>query len=168
MYFYAHPVYFLFKPINYGSSNYTRKRIQLYENHIQLTGTTNIERNLQDSVYVLASAINEYQKVGKIGEAPNDCDDSGALWDSGKQIFQYLKTINIRGETGQVAFDDNGDRIYAEYEVINVLDEQKKKVVGSFYYDEVGGVLNLSRIIKSDRNFPVLLSLSVCFCCRTS
>ena len=91
----------------------------------------------QDSVYVLASAINEYQKVAQVIEAPKDCDDSGALWDSGKQIFQYLKTINIRGETGQVAFDDNGDRIYAEYEVINVLDDQKKKVVGNFYYDEV-------------------------------
>lgn len=94
---------------------------------------------LQDSVYVLASAINQMNLMNEtITESPKDCDDSGALWDSGKRIFHYLKTRNIRGETGQVAFDDNGDRIYAEYEVINARDDQKKKVVGSFYYDQVG------------------------------
>lgn len=43
----------------------------------------------------------------------------------------------MNGQTGQVAFDDNGDRIYAEYEVINIKDHQRKKAVGSFYYDVV-------------------------------
>lgn len=56
---------------------------------------------------------------------------------AGKRIFHYLKTRNINGETGQVAFDDNGDRIYAEYEVINIRDHQDKKTVGNFYYDSV-------------------------------
>lgn len=41
------------------------------------------------------------------------------------------------GSTGQVAFDDNGDRIYAEYEVINIKEHQGKRTVGSFYYDPV-------------------------------
>lgn len=58
---------------------------------------------------------------------------------AGKRIFHYLKTRNIHGETGQVAFDDNGDRIYAEYEVINIRDHQDKKTVGNFYYDSVSG-----------------------------
>lgn len=56
---------------------------------------------------------------------------------AGKRIFHYLKTRNMNGQTGQVAFDDNGDRIYAEYEVINIKDHQRKKAVGSFYYDVV-------------------------------
>lgn len=55
----------------------------------------------------------------------------------GKRIFHYLKTRNIRGETGQVAFDDNGDRMYAEYDVINIKDHQRKKIVGGFHYDVV-------------------------------
>lgn len=55
----------------------------------------------------------------------------------GRRIFHYLKTRNIRGDTGQVAFDDNGDRMYAEYDVINVCDHQEKKIVGSFHYDAV-------------------------------
>lgn len=56
---------------------------------------------------------------------------------TGRRIFQYLKTRKIRGETGQVAFDDNGDRIYAEYDVINIREKQHKKIVGKYYYDNV-------------------------------
>lgn len=59
---------------------------------------------------------------------------------AGKRVFHYLKTRNIRGETGQVAFDDNGDRIYAEYDVVNIREHQKKVSVGSFHYDAVSGV----------------------------
>lgn len=55
----------------------------------------------------------------------------------GRRIFHYIKTRNIRGETGQVAFDDNGDRMFAEYEVINVRDHQRKKIVGKLLYDMV-------------------------------
>lgn len=34
-----------------------------------------------------------------------------------------------------MAFDDNGDRMFAEYEVINVREQQKKKIVGKLLYD---------------------------------
>lgn len=62
----------------------------------------------QDSVYVLASAINQMNLMNEtITESPKDCEDSGVLWDSGKMIFQYLKTRNIRGETGQVYTNHN-------------------------------------------------------------
>lgn len=37
-----------------------------------------------------------------------------------------------------MAFDDNGDRMFAEYEVINVRDHQRKKIVGKLLYDMVG------------------------------
>lgn len=36
-----------------------------------------------------------------------------------------------------MAFDDNGDRMFAEYEVINVRDHQRKKIVGKLLYDAV-------------------------------
>lgn len=107
-------------------------------------------------MYVLASAIKEMMSNETITEAPKDCGDSGVNWESGnfynthfkfidqklsafsgKRLFQFLKTRNIKGETGQVAFDDNGDRIYAEYNVVNVREKQKKQVVGKFYYDAV-------------------------------
>lgn len=63
---------------------------------------------------------------------------------AGKRIFYYLKTRNIEGETGQVAFDDNGDRIYAEYDVINTRDNLKKRAVGSFFYDPVSIIKKFS------------------------
>lgn len=56
---------------------------------------------------------------------------------AGRRIFHHLKSRNIRGDTGQVAFDDNGDRMYAEYDVINIREHQRKKIVGSLQYDEV-------------------------------
>jgi len=42
-----------------------------------------------------------------------------------------------------VAFDDNGDRIYAGYDVINIREQQKKHVVGKFSYDSVSSLLIL-------------------------
>lgn len=68
---------------------------------------------------------------------------------TGKRLFQYLKSRNITGETGQVAFDDNGDRIYAGYDVINIREQQKKHVVGKFSYDSVGYFLSISQAIKT-------------------
>lgn len=38
---------------------------------------------LQDSVYVLASAIKEMLPNETITEAPKDCDDSGTIWETG-------------------------------------------------------------------------------------
>lgn len=35
------------------------------------------------------------------------------------------------------AFDDSGDRINAEYDVINIVKKGGTKVVGSFFYDNV-------------------------------
>lgn len=92
---------------------------------------------IQDSVYVLAAAIKEMMRNETITEAPKDCDDSGAIWESGKRMFHYLISQNIRGETGQVAFDASGDRMFAEYAVINTRENQRKKVVGKYFYDMV-------------------------------
>lgn len=99
-------------------------------------------------MYVLASAINQMTVMNEtITESPKNCEDSGVLWDSGKMIFQYLKTRNIRGDTGQVAFDDNGDRIYAEYEVVNTREDKKSTVIGRFFYHTV---IQLSTFLNID------------------
>jgi hypothetical protein len=58
--------------------------------------------HLQDSVYVLASAIKDMMVNETITEAPKDCDDSGTLWETGKKLFHYLKTRAINGRTGRV------------------------------------------------------------------
>lgn len=35
--------------------------------------------------------------------------------------IRYIrKQVRPQGATGQVAFDDNGDRIFAEYDIVNI------------------------------------------------
>ncbi|XP_052873553.1 glutamate [NMDA] receptor subunit 1-like, partial [Anopheles cruzii] len=109
---------------------------------LKLNNAENETDHIKDAIYILASAIKEMTVNETITEAPKDCDDSGAIWESGKRLFGYLKTRNI-GQTGQVAFDDNGDRVYAEYDVINVHENHSFVKVGSFHYDSLSFRANL-------------------------
>lgn len=56
-------------------------------------------------------------------------------WPASVCHLKYLRQNYSSNE--QVAFDDNGDRIYAEYEVINTGEDKKNTVVGRFFYNEV-------------------------------
>ena len=81
----------------------------------------------------------------------------------GKRLFHYLKSRNIEGQTGRVAFDDNGDRIYAGYDVINIREGQKRRKVGSFFYDAVSVYyicLNYQRLNKHKENDDRILILN--------
>ncbi|KAH8278958.1 hypothetical protein KR018_011777 [Drosophila ironensis] len=120
---------------------------------LQLEHAHSDKGHIRDSVYVLASAIKEMISNETIAEAPKDCGDSAVNWESGKRLFQYLKSRNITGETGQVAFDDNGDRIYAGYDVINIREQQKKHVVGKFSYDSERAKMRM-RINDSEIIWP--------------
>ncbi|XP_020799514.1 glutamate [NMDA] receptor subunit 1 [Drosophila serrata] len=120
---------------------------------LQLEHAHSDKGHIRDSVYVLASAIKEMISNETIAEAPKDCGDSAVNWESGKRLFQYLKNRNITGETGQVAFDDNGDRIYAGYDVINIREQQKKHVVGKFSYDSMRAKMRM-RINDSEIIWP--------------
>lgn len=52
--------------------------------------------------------------------------------------FRYIrKQVLISGVTGKVAFDDNGDRINAEYDVMNVQEPGILTVVGQYLYNSV-------------------------------
>lgn len=74
----------------------------------------------------------------EIHEAPKDCDNSGSIWETGKTLFEYIKKQEILdGATGKVAFDDNGDRIFAEYEVVNVRAPNDQPAVGRYFYTNV-------------------------------
>lgn len=73
-----------------------------------------------------------------ITEAPKDCDNSGSIWETGKQLFEFIKKqVLLNGATGKVAFDDNGDRINAEYDVVNVQDKKRLVPVGKYFYNQV-------------------------------
>lgn len=53
-------------------------------------------------------------------------------------MFRYIKKqVYKDGHTGKVAFDNNGDRIYAEYDIVNVKQVANKDAIGKYYFDNV-------------------------------
>uniref|UniRef100_A0A1B6E0C7 Glutamate [NMDA] receptor subunit 1 n=1 Tax=Clastoptera arizonana TaxID=38151 RepID=A0A1B6E0C7_9HEMI len=104
---------------------------------LKLVHATNETAHIQDSIYVLASALRDMNKTEYITESPKDCNDSGSIWETGKILFDYIKKqVLISGSTGKVAFDDNGDRINAEYDIVNIQGPDKQPIsVGQYLYN---------------------------------
>ena len=74
---------------------------------------------------------------------------SGKEWMTGKRLFDYIRKQTLPdGTTGRVAFDEMGDRIYAEYQVVNVQSSSKEKrvVVGHYKYSNVSKITEISSI----------------------
>lgn len=88
-------------------------------------------------------ALNELDEKENVTEAPSNCNTSGALWETGKRLFEYIRKQTLPGgTTGRVAFDEMGDRIYAEYQVVNVqhnprTNTEEKVTVGFYNYSNV-------------------------------
>ncbi|XP_071442284.1 glutamate [NMDA] receptor subunit 1-like isoform X2 [Hetaerina americana] len=102
---------------------------------LRLVNATKERAHVQDSIYILASALRDMNAKENITEAPNDCDNSGSIWETGKVLFEYIRRqVLLNGKTGKVAFDDNGDRINAEYDVVNVRLRGEHISVGQHYY----------------------------------
>lgn len=69
---------------------------------------------------------------------PQDCNSSGAVWETGRLYFEYIKKQVLNdGLTGKIAFDDNGDRLFSEYDIVNVNRPHAKTKVGQFFYSKV-------------------------------
>jgi len=75
-------------------------------------------------------------------------------------IFRYIrKQVLPQGSTGRVAFDDNGDRIFAEYDIVNIQytgpDNNKTQVsVGQYFYPAVSRQFNEQRG-ESSRSYKI-------------
>ena len=97
--------------------------------------------------YVLASALRDLNQTKEITEAPKDCDDSGQIWETGRDLFDFIKKqVLLNGETGKVAFDDQGDRINAEYNIVNIQKKRRQVTVGKFHFNRVPP--NTNRLTK--------------------
>ncbi|XP_054271641.1 glutamate [NMDA] receptor subunit 1 [Macrosteles quadrilineatus] len=123
---------------------------------LKLVHAQNEKAHIQDSIYVLASALRDMNQTENITEAPKDCDNSGSIWETGKVLFEYIKKqVLFHGATGKVAFDDNGDRINAEYDIVNVQGPGQQVTVGQYFYsNEMNRMrlkINESRIIWPGR-----------------
>ena len=110
---------------------------------VEVTISINFSSSLSYFRNVLAQALAQLLKNENITEAPSNCNTSGNLWETGKKFFEYIrKQILPDGLTGRVAFDGMGDRIYAEYEVINLQNDPRNNFarevnVGNYKYSKV-------------------------------
>ena len=67
---------------------------------------------------------------------------SGSIWETGKKLFNYIRKQTFEGRTGRVAFDAMGDRVFAEYKIINIKragpsSRPKQVTVGNYSYHNV-------------------------------
>ncbi|KAF7271230.1 glutamate ionotropic receptor NMDA type subunit 1 [Rhynchophorus ferrugineus] len=112
---------------------------------LKLVNATNEKAHIRDSIYVLASALRDMNQSKEITAAPKDCDNSGSIWETGKDLFNFIrKQVLINGETGKVAFDDQGDRINAEYNIVNIQRKKKKVVVGRHFFNRETNKMHLT------------------------
>ncbi|EGI65671.1 Glutamate [NMDA] receptor subunit 1, partial [Acromyrmex echinatior] len=131
---------------------------------LKLINATQEKSHISDSLYVLVSALRAMNQTEKITEAPKDCSDSGSIWETGKTLFQYIrKQVLPHGSTGRVAFDDNGDRIFAEYDIVNIQytgqDNNKTQMsVGQYFYPANGTKMKL-RVNESNIIWPGRLKI---------
>ena len=88
-------------------------------------------------------ALNELDAEKNVTAAPSNCNTSGALWETGKQLFEYIQKQTHDGTTGRVGFDEMGDRIYAEYQIVN-MQRKRKVTVGYYNYSNVSAMIYLS------------------------
>ncbi|CAH0555800.1 unnamed protein product [Brassicogethes aeneus] len=117
---------------------------------LKLVNSTNEKAHIRDSIYVLASALREMNQSKEITQAPKDCDNSGSIWETGRELFNFVKSqVLLNGETGKVAFDDQGDRINAEYNIVNVQRKKKMVVTGKFFYNRNNSRMHLTVDEKS-------------------
>lgn len=94
--------------------------------------------------FVTASYCNVYMRVctyihAHIQIHTHTCISDNYLF--GYSIRYILQQVLPHGSTGRVAFDDNGDRIYAEYDIINIQyaspNNKTQVSVGQYFYPAV-------------------------------
>lgn len=87
----------------------------------------------------MSSALREMEVSERdMTEPPQDCNSSGTVWETGRIYFEYIKKqVLLNGLTGKIAFDDNGDRLFSEYDIVNVDRPNGKSKVGQFFYSKV-------------------------------
>ncbi|KZC11904.1 PREDICTED: glutamate [NMDA] receptor subunit 1 [Dufourea novaeangliae] len=121
---------------------------------LKLINAEKEKAHIEDSLVVLLFALRAMNASEEITEAPKDCGGSGSIWETGKRLFQYIrKEVLTDGKTGRVAFDDNGDRIFAEYDIINIKENGERVSVGQYFYPTNGTKMKL-RVNESNITWP--------------
>lgn len=102
---------------------------------LKLSNSTNEDVHIRDSVQVIGQAMQKFfiqnNDLQNITDTPTDCRSVNNDWEIGNKILAALKTEKLeKGQTGQVSFNEDGDRVNAVYFIRN---SQQDKVMVGYY-----------------------------------
>ncbi|MEQ2271688.1 Glutamate receptor ionotropic, NMDA 1 [Xenotaenia resolanae] len=112
---------------------------------LQLINGKNESAHITDAVAVVAQSIQELFEKENITEPPRGCVGNTNIWKTGPLFKRVLMSSKYpEGLTGRVEFNDDGDRKYAHYSILNY---QKSRLVQVGIYNGTQVVMNNQRKI---------------------
>ncbi|XP_033851349.1 glutamate receptor ionotropic, NMDA 1 isoform X6 [Acipenser ruthenus] len=109
---------------------------------LQLINGKNESAHISDAVAVVAQSVHELFEKENITDPPRGCVGNTNIWKTGPLFKRVLMSSKYpEGVTGRVEFNDDGDRKYANYSIMNL---QNRKLVQV-------GVYNGSNVLLNDR-----------------
>lgn len=90
---------------------------------------------ITDSVTVLTNALRFMYQHNNISTPPKNCGGpTSKKWSIGPTFFKHLLNQTFNGRSGQISFDESGDRLYSEYEILNTVNRDEHSV-GKYMFD---------------------------------
>ncbi|ROL47403.1 Glutamate receptor ionotropic, NMDA 1 [Anabarilius grahami] len=112
---------------------------------LQLINGKNESAHISDAVAVVAQSIQELFEKENITEPPRGCVGNTNIWKTGPLFKRVLMSSKYpEGLTGRVEFNDDGDRKYAHYSILNY---QKSRLIQVGIYNGTQVVMNKQRKI---------------------
>ncbi|XP_059850352.1 glutamate receptor ionotropic, NMDA 1-like [Hypanus sabinus] len=112
---------------------------------LQLINGKNETAHINDAVGIVAQSIHELFEKENITDPPKGCVGNTNIWKTGPLFKRVLLSTKYHeGYTGQVEFNDEGDRKFSNYSIVNV---QKGKLVQIGVYNGTNVLLNDKKII---------------------
>ncbi|XP_069603889.1 glutamate receptor ionotropic, NMDA 1 isoform X4 [Ranitomeya imitator] len=109
---------------------------------LQLINGKNESAHISDAVAIVAQAIHDLFEKENITDPPRGCVGNTNIWKTGPLFKRVLMSSKYpEGVTGRVEFNEDGDRKFANYSIMNL---QNRKLVQV-------GIFNGSHILQNDR-----------------
>uniref|UniRef100_A0A663NEX0 Glutamate receptor n=1 Tax=Athene cunicularia TaxID=194338 RepID=A0A663NEX0_ATHCN len=109
---------------------------------LQLINGKNESAHISDAVAVVAQAVHDLFEKENITDPPRGCVGNTNIWKTGPLFKRVLMSSKYsEGVTGRVEFNEDGDRKFANYSIMNL---QNRKLVQV-------GIYNGSHVLTNDR-----------------
>ncbi|XP_069465963.1 glutamate receptor ionotropic, NMDA 1 isoform X8 [Ambystoma mexicanum] len=109
---------------------------------LQLINGKNESAHISDAVAVVGQAVHELFEKENITDPPRGCVGNTNIWKTGPLFKRVLMSSKYpEGVTGRVEFNEDGDRKFANYSIMNL---QNRKLIQI-------GIYNGSQVLLNDR-----------------